>query len=449
MKPFFISIYLVLVVGLFLIVFFVLPISHELIEEQSDLFIREVSKGSFSLVEERLIDLGDESRKQVLKQFQSRFGYPVRLVKFGEYPVDEEDISDLNKGCIINDDEEDYVLIKRLGDTEFLIVMGGPFPYHGISYFTFVITFALCFLCLAIPAMAWAYLLKRDMEKIEQSGQRIVAGDHRVRAMVSKLSALFQISSFFNVMAEKFQALLASQKDLTNSVSHEIRTPLSRIQFSLEMLGEQSDITENHLKYIKRITKDADEIEMLVDEMLTYAKLESDIQQKITKSEHDIVGWLKSLVVEENKLNSKINIRFENRFKEDTLKVNYEPVSLERALRNLIRNGCCYAQSQVQLILEFHPKRPGSGSSDSALNKSYQPAVVMHIDDDGKGVKPQYYERIFEPFFREDDSRNRQSGGYGLGLAIVKRIIRWHDGKISVTRSPLNGARFTVVFEPK
>ena len=98
------------------------------------------------------------------------------------------------------------------------------------------------------------------------------------------------------------------------------------------------------------------------------------------------------------------------------------------AVRNLIRNGVRYADTRVEILFE-----PGSDR------------MHIHVDDDGPGIPKDTRDKIFEPFFRMDGSRSRDSGGYGLGLAIAKRITRWHGGTITVGQSPFQGARFTMM----
>ena len=435
MKNFFISIYLALIVGLLSIAFGVFPITHELLENQSDQFIREISKGTFSLVSERLLGLDDKKQSQELARLQTRFGFPVRVHKIDEFYIDPEDYPAFMQGRIVDDDDQSYIIFQRLGNTETLLAFGNPFPYHGFNHSKQLFLLVLCLLFLSIPALVWSYLLKRDMEKIETSGARLLSGDHGARAMVSKLSSLCQISTFFNAMAEKFQSLLASQKELTNSVSHEIRTPLSRIQFSLEMLSELKEIPLDGKKHIQRITKDVDEIEDLVDEMLTYAKFEGESQNDIQLSKHEIISWLKAIVKEEQNNTTRVKIAFKTKPETMILLARFEPVFLERALRNLIRNGIHYAQSQVVVTLESGQNT----RSEKSLNQ-----IQIHVDDDGPGICEEDRDKVFEPFFRVDNSRNRTSGGYGLGLAIVKRIVLWHKGSVVVSNSSLKGARFSI-----
>ncbi|HBB69836.1 MAG TPA: hypothetical protein DCZ89_08605 [Geobacter sulfurreducens] len=73
-----------------------------------------------------------------------------------------------------------------------------------------------------------------------------------------------------------------------------------------------------------------------------------------------------------------------------------------------------------------------------------RPALSFHVDDDGPGVAHGDRERIFEPFVRLDDTREREAEGYGLGLAIVKRVAQWHGGQVMVGDAPIGGARFTL-----
>lgn len=427
MKKFFISIYIVSILSLLAIIFGVFPITHEILEDKSLDFIRQVSKGTFSLVSEKLEGLDPEQQKLVLEDLEARFGYPVKLYKIGDYYLDDEDFEDIMQGKIVDEDDQAYVLIKRLGNSGQLIVLGGPFPKYIFFQYGKLILWLGGTLFLILPALAWAFFTNRDMERIEASGARFASGDHSARVKVPGFSPLAQVASVFNSMASKAQSLIASQKELTNSVSHEIRTPLSRIQFSVEMAGDLSGINEKEKKHMERIAKDADEIENLVDEMLTYAKFESEPQIKRNFHKYEIVSWLEKIIHEEQVdiQNAEIILVTES----DTKMVvaRFEPLYLGRALKNLIRNAAKYTDSQILVTIE-----PG------------EKYINIHIDDDGKGIPERYRDKVFEPFFRMDGSRDRASGGYGLGLAIVKRIVSWHNGTIKVSTSPLSGARFSI-----
>jgi len=124
-------------------------------------------------------------------------------------------------------------------------------------------------------------------------------------------------------------------------------------------------------------------------------------------------------------------------FPEVTINTNLgSPAGLEvhapsfyRLLQNLVSNACKHANQQV-LISTF---------KTSSAN-------CLAVEDDGPGVSPPERDKIFEAFYRTDNSRNKQTGGYGLGLAIVSRIISMHEARIEVSESTLGGAKFTVLF---
>ena len=102
------------------------------------------------------------------------------------------------------------------------------------------------------------------------------------------------------------------------------------------------------------------------------------------------------------------------------------PRDIARVLHNLLRNACRYAEHRVHITVIV----------DDGIN--------ILIEDDGLGIPAEDRERIFEPFTRLEDSRNRSTGGYGLGLAIAKRIIDAHQGKITVQDTVLGGACFRI-----
>lgn len=99
-----------------------------------------------------------------------------------------------------------------------------------------------------------------------------------------------------------------------------------------------------------------------------------------------------------------------------------------RALVNLISNAKRYKQNKILVKLTEDDDQ-----------------VAIEVHDDGIGVDPEHWERLFDPFYRVDKARDRASGGYGLGLAIVKHIMLRHSGDVEVSHSELGGACFTLV----
>ena len=106
---------------------------------------------------------------------------------------------------------------------------------------------------------------------------------------------------------------------------------------------------------------------------------------------------------------------------------------LGRAIVNLLSNGCDFAQSQLRLSA-----------------KQTDRFTFIYIEDDGPGIAKDNWQHVFEPFFKEQNHRNRSDKSYGLGLAIAAKVIDWHFGSISVDQSDLlQGARFTIALPLK
>lgn len=423
MKRIFITIYILLIGTLFTIPFGLGPIIDALFEKEITRTERDIARGTFSLVAERLEGLGPEDQQAELEGLRPRFGYPLNLYHITDVAVEKKAQADLLKGLIVETDDEN-TMVMRLGASDQVLAMGGPFPGNELEFKATVLFLFLFVLALTVPALGWTFFLNRDIRKIEKSTACFASGDHGVRVSVSKISSMTGIAKAFNAMAGKVQKLIASQKDLANSVSHEIRTPLARIKFSLEMAGDGP--SRNGTDYIHEIGRDVEEIESLVDEMLTYARFEREPESSGDLPGHEMVSWLDSLADRERKTSGEKEVLFTPGL--DCIVARFEPVYLGWAVRNLLRNGIKHSSSKVVLGVE-----PGRSH------------ILIHVDDDGPGIPETAREKIFEPFFRLDQSRSRASGGYGLGLAIAKRIINWHKGNVTATAGPMGGARFTLV----
>ena len=119
----------------------------------------------------------------------------------------------------------------------------------------------------------------------------------------------------------------------------------------------------------------------------------------------------------------------------EDLKIVADEHFIERALENLILNAVRYAKTEIAININC-----------------YKQQIQLCIEDDGPGVHADMRDKIFLPFFRPDEGRDRERGGAGLGLAIVKRVATWHQGDCFVTQSKLGGAKFIIqlpdVFRP-
>lgn len=425
MKRIFISIYVLLILVLFIILFGVGTIMEQVFKEDSIIADIELSKGTFYLISDRLTPLDESQWPAEMATIKSRFGYPVRLDQVQNLNVAGNDRQALMAGKIVLGNADQ--LIQKLPDSDIAVIMEGPFPGEEYDILILGLFLGVGFTLLVLPALAWAYLLNRDIKKIKMASNQFAAGRHSARALVGKLSQLAPIASAFNSMAEKTQVLLSSQKEFANSLSHEIRTPLARIKFSLAMLLDAISENPQAEQYHNNIKSDAREIESLVDDMLAFARFERENQTAEDLSQHELVSWIKQIIQIEKNTLIQTPILFDNQIPESSFFVPFEPKYLGWALKNLIRNAGRYARRTIIVTLD---------KTDHAC--------LIHVEDDGPGIPEKDHAQIFKPFFRVDKSRSKQSGGYGLGLSIAKGIMNWHKGDIQVATSTLSGARFTL-----
>ncbi len=425
MKQLFVRFYILLFVGFFVIYTTIMPFVRGVFESEIDKGHCEVAKGTFFLLSQEMAGLDETAAREKIAKLQPEFGYPMVLKTVREVKAPEKYQNDLINGDVVRDEKNDRHFMRLPGSD--LVLVLGPYFLGDLTdrarYFFWGVVTAL----LVLPAGIWAFFFQRNLKNMERVTQRFVSGDHSARLKLPKVLPLQKLAAAFNHMAEKTQNLIASQKDLVNAVSHEIRTPLSRIKFSLEMLEPLSQEHFGKRNHVQEISRDVDEINSLVDEMLSYAKFEVVPESSKGLPDNEVIFWLKRIVKIEQNNASQADIMFKADPEIEKHMMKYEPVYLGWAVRNFIRNAVKYARSKIDVTLEIQEE-----------------CCFIHVDDDGPGIPQQAREKIFEPFYRLDQSRNKESGNYGLGLSIAKRIALWHKGTVSVSSSPMLGARFTI-----
>jgi len=245
--------------------------------------------------------------------------------------------------------------------------------------------------------------------------------------LVGRGSAMRSLAEGFNAMTERIAGLLQSHRGLTSSVSHELRTPLARLKFSHSLALEEPR-PEGKDRFLALMERDIAELDELTTELLDYARLERgvpDINVQTVPAE----PWLEDVIADarQTAVASQQHARIAPQVDLET--VHCEPRYMARAVVNLLRNALQYARSTVRVSVAREGER-----------------TVIHVDDDGSGIPAPDRERVFEPFARLDQSRDRDSGGFGLGLAIVRQVARWHGGDASISDSPLGGTRVTIAW---
>lgn len=265
-----------------------------------------------------------------------------------------------------------------------------------------------------------SYYLARSitspLKRIRDTSRQIAGGD--LNARVGKLTPsrrdeIGGLAEDFDNMASRLQTMQQANRRLLRDVSHELRSPLSRLSVALEIArGKGADKLTSELD---RIELESNRLEILVDEVLALLRESSE---SFTPGDEtfDLTQLLDELAE---------TVGYEA--PEDSPGIIWSPGEplpfkgdrelLWRAVENLLRNALRYTDPARGVVLALEAK--GAGSAH------------ITVRDFGPGVPEEEVEKIFEPFYRVHESRDRSTGGYGLGLAIAAAAIRRHKGEIS------------------
>lgn len=241
-------------------------------------------------------------------------------------------------------------------------------------------------------------------------------------------SELVRLGDSYNKMLMRLSDAFEVQRQFTGNAAHELRTPLALMQAQLDLYNSSAhpDVDSETAETIQMAAEQTERLTKLVKTLLDMSEL-----QTVARTDEIELGALVEEVL-----------------------ADLEPLARERSIA--LNAGCCgelYMTGSDILIYRvvfnlvenaIRYNRDG-GSVYVSVNKRDTNAVIA-VRDTGRGIAPEYIERVFEPFFRVDKSRSRELGGVGLGLALVREIVRLHAGSIAVSESNEEGTTFEVVF---
>lgn len=393
------------------------------------------ARGVAELVSQYLASFPVAQWNDVLRRLNQSFGFEIRRIAPFEVELDDD-----KKQRLFNDEQAvanfvgsrggttQITSYKLLSETGEVLRLG---PLAMFNWYPFELMAVMIMVALALVGFG-VYMLVKPLENrlsaLEKAVLRIRGGDLNARAPVEGSDAIGQLAGTLNGMTEHIQRLLTAQKELTRAVSHELRTPVARIRFGLEMMIDAAN-DEQRLKTAEAIDNDIEQLDKLIDEILTYSKLEEGTPV-LDFVMIDIDKLLRRLESESQALAGKKQVIYRApNLPEERRLAEGEERYIHRVVQNLVGNALRYARSQV--VISF-----------TVMGDVFR----IDVDDDGPGIPEADRKRVFQPFTRLDDSRTRASGGYGLGLSIVARIAYWHGGRARVGESELGGAKFSFLW---
>lgn len=216
----------------------------------------------------------------------------------------------------------------------------------------------------------------------------------------------------FNAMQKRIRSGIEERERFLAAVSHDLKTPLTRMRLRTEMMADP--------QLRAQLQADTDDMMELLDRTLDFLRGKA-VEEPLQRV--DLVALVESLVEDYQSLGT-VTLQAP-----DALQWSCRPKALKRALTNLIDNALKYG-GQAHMVLATGPS-----------------GVEVLVQDKGPGLPEDELQKVFEPFYRVEHSRNRDTGGAGLGLAIVRQIARSHGGDVDLSNRAEGGlqARLSMV----
>ena len=372
-------------------------------------------------------------KQQRLQQIQKFFPFKLTLQSINKLQLDTDQKARLYRKDIVimfrDNTSVENSSIRVLAPTEIqdTVVDLGPIPLFNWFPLNLIISITrISMFLISLGVYALIFPLERKLQLIQSGITKVREGKLNTKVKVVGEDEIAHLAATFNSMTEHIRRLIESQRELTRAVSHELRTPVARIRFAVDMLADTDDY-DDRMSQRDYIDQDIESLNGLIDEILTYAKLEEG-SPKMDWEDVDLQELVSQIARETNALGKPVTVKVGNVQKGVFAQADRR--YLHRVLQNLAGNATRYAESTIII--------------SAGLEKN---EAFISVEDDGQGIPEKDREKVFIPFARLDDSRTRASGGYGLGLSIVSRIAFWFNGRMSVDESPtLGGARFIMTW---
>jgi len=282
---------------------------------------------------------------------------------------------------------------------------------------------------LLISVILWIPMVRhitRPLSRMTHATEKIAEGNFNVTIHEPRRDEIGRLAKAINHMTSRLSALVKGQKRFLGDVAHELGSPLARLQMGLGALEQR--VQAESKERVRNVIEDVDHLSKLVSELLAFSR--ADIKSSTVKLKSvTLLSLVQTAVERERTLSNEIMIDINA-----DIRVHASAELLTRALSNLIRNAIKYAASY--------------GSIEVIANKN-KDKVVIEVRDQGPGVPQDQIDQLFEPFFRPQSSRDRDSGGVGLGLAIVKTCVETCKGTVSAANLDPNGFVVTITLNAK
>ena len=218
------------------------------------------------------------------------------------------------------------------------------------------------------------------------------------------------------------------KSEFVSTVSHELRTPLASVLGFTELMLHKELKPERKAKYLQTIYNEAKRLSALINDFLDVQRMESG-KQTYEKKFLDIIPIIQKVI--EHQEVAAVNHHIQLSVDTEQTRILGDKEKIEQVITNLLSNAIKYSPDGGNVIIHITDE---------------QDKMIIDIQDEGLGIPKEALPKLFQKFYRVDNSDHRRIGGTGLGLAIVEEIVKSHDGSITVDSNFGKGSTFTIAF---
>ncbi|OYW27477.1 MAG: two-component sensor histidine kinase [Caulobacter sp. 12-67-6] len=303
----------------------------------------------------------------------------------------------------------DFKLGVRQSDGGWIVVE--PRPSFRFDSWQQRILLILVLSVLAVSPLAWLFArrLAEPITAFADAAERLGRDPRATPLELSGSTEVVAAANAFNMMQERLRRYVEDRTAMIGAIAHDLRTPLTRLRFRIEATPDDVRV---------KLAADIDQMEAMISAALAFVR---DTTRPAERTKLELASLLESVMDEAAETGGQATVE-----QAEKIVIEGDPIALKRLVVNLVENALKYG----------HVAR-GRVFADSGM-------AIIEIDDDGPGIPTSELERVFEPFFRGEPSRNRETGGIGLGLAVVRSLARAHGGDVTLVNRPEGGLRACV-----
>jgi signal transduction histidine kinase len=337
-------------------------------------------------------------------------------------------MTNVNYEKVGNVKESNYIMPLKVGGERIYLIYS-KIPEATITYSTINKSNSSLALLLTVIVfiVSFVVITNNKMKYLDEIaiGLKIIAsGNLNFRIEEKGTDEIRNIAYNINYMAKEINDKINSERDaektkadLITNVSHDLRTPLTSVMGYIGLVLQNRYKDENEMKeYLNVAFSKAERLKLLIDDLFEYTKLNNN-GITLTKTKVNLAEFLSQLIEELTPLLDENKLTVYRKIETEKLFVLIDTLKMLRVFENLITNAIKYSYKPGEILIGLYEK---------------DNTAVVVFRNKGDHLSKEKAEKLFDRFYRLDESRNTNTGGSGLGLAISKNIVELHEGKIWV-----------------